>query len=168
MNFVKIAVIGALVAALCGCGFHLRGSQSDESLASLEMHTVSVVSKEPEIRHEVQSALQDRGFRVVQSAAQYTISIIDETIEEEGSPLESSLTIKTKSLQYNLAYRVFKAGANRSFRTQNISLSTYYTDDDVGELADGAYKEQVNESSRKNATQQIVDWMVHIVNRDLQ
>ncbi len=168
MSFIRIIILGAVVTALTGCGFHLRGSQTDEKLASRQLHTVSVMSKEPEIRHEIQNALQNRGFRIVQAAAQYGIQIVEESIEQEGSALESSLTIRTKTLRYELVYTMSVAGSGEATKTRTISVTTDFTDEDRGEIIESAYTAQVHKSSRQNAAQRIADLIAHSVDGDVQ
>lgn len=156
LAFMGTTIAIAMMIAMVGCGFHLRGSSGallPASLSTLRVVTTGTAVNEP-IVVAVRQAVTQAGARVVDTPEAPALSLYDERTETQ---VASVRTATGKASEYTLRYTVsFRVDGTPTISAQTIRLQRDYSFDPNNVLAKEQEERELVRTMRLDAAQQIV------------
>ncbi|MCG6872266.1 MAG: LPS assembly lipoprotein LptE [Gammaproteobacteria bacterium] len=154
LSIPRLLIVFALVPALAGCGFQLRGKVDLPQSVS----RVNIQGGEPELRQRVEELLRFSGGELVSSAREATavLRLRDTDYRREVSTVDS----RGKATGYNLIYAVSFDLTSRTgsklLNSQRVQSRRDYRFDS-GQVLQGESEERIlREDLEKDIAQQIV------------
>ena len=152
-KYFSVFIACALLAALAGCGYHLRGSaQWPQWLDSV---AILAADNQQALATELREALARKKVTVVDrpADARATLHILDENINRRVASLTSTGAAQEYELHYVLHFTLADATGRELLANQSIELRRVYGTSSAQALAKSDEEEQLREDMRRSAVQ---------------
>jgi LPS-assembly lipoprotein len=155
----------SLLLAACGlgltsCGFHLRGVGATElpaELRTLKLEVPASGAAFDPLREAMRNALQTQGgVTVVDSGEVPVLRLEGEVYETRVLSVSSAVKAAEYLVLYHVNFRVTGVRGNDLVPTQTVALQRDYAFDPVNVLAKEREEQELRQSLRQDAVQQIL------------
>ncbi|MDW5376772.1 hypothetical protein R6258_07545 [Halomonas sp. HP20-15] len=150
---LSVALVGASIAALPGCGFHLRGTGATQNLG---IERLALAATPSALSDSVSRALRDAGIEL-SDAAPLRLNLGEERIQEIDLSGGNSGTHEIE-LQLEAPFSVQRTADNAYLLDQQqVQVATTFRANDDELLTRDDDREQALEALRRDAAQRLID-----------
>lgn len=145
-----------ILAAVAGCGFHLRGS-TPESRLSVESVYVEAPSGTP-LERQLRSAVRSGGTRLATDpkSAAITLRILNEASERKILTLNAQGQVREFSLTYRVNFEVADTANRKLLPPNEIALQSLLSYSESQALAKETEEKMTFDDLRRDAVSQIM------------
>ncbi len=149
----RVLITLALVSALAGCGFHLRGTQGE----SLFLQQVNVVGAASELRLEVERLFAISGVEAVAGfdAGSYRLDLSEERLSRRGVSTGSSVSVAEYELQLQVLIG-FESRQDVLIEDESLSIERIYRVDTESLVSSGEEERLLLREMRASLAAQIL------------
>ena len=152
---MRLALSIVLVAMLCSCGFHLRGTQGFE----LNVRSVNVAAANAygELSRELERSLRAQKIEVTSSSeAEYNIRIASERTSRRPVATSGDISVSEYEVQLTVSFEVFNAAAEVVIEPTTLVTERIYSFDQTSLVGNSEEEELLAEEMRRDLAGQIL------------
>ena len=148
-------LLACILAALAGCGFHLRGAV--DLPPSLQKTFIDAPGVDRKVSRELAQSLRASGVEVVSDRDQAgAVLSIRQQYARRPLSVDDNSDVREFELIYQLYFQVRSTAGETLLREQQVQLYRDYTYDKNDILGKGEEEENIREDMMRDAVQQVM------------